>query len=177
MSGPLSSVALTPLQRIQTILGVEPDGIWGPKSQAALAAECGNAGPARTLSAATVHHVHASSFADPADIAAFKKCKAKGKTDQECFEVGDNGVGYWGDDTTNVDQPFVALHSDHLLERWGSLAAAKHKAVLVECNGKSMQCIVGDLCGVHERVDLAPGAQFVFGLEAPFLVPATWSWV
>jgi hypothetical protein len=148
---------VTKLAQIQQLLGVQPDGIWGPKSQAALDTECG-----RGLSAATptIHQVHASSFADPADIEAFKKCKATGRTDEQCFEVGDNGVGYWGDDTTNVDQLYVALHADHLRERWGSLAAAKHKAVLVECNGKSMQCIVGDLCGVHERVDLAPGAQF-----------------
>jgi hypothetical protein len=125
------------------------------------------------------------SFADPADIVAFKKWfaiyKHAGMSDHDAehaaYAKGDNGVGYWGDDTTNVDQPFVALHSDHLLERWGSLTAATHKPVLVECNGKPMQCIVGDLCGVHERVDLAPGAQFVFGLEPPFLVPATWSWV
>jgi len=43
-----------------------------------------------------IHKVIASSFADPADVRAFKRCKAQGKTDQECFRVGDNGVGCWG---------------------------------------------------------------------------------
>ena len=36
----------------------------------------------------------ASSFADLADVRAFKRAKAKGMTDQEAFRYGDNGIGF-----------------------------------------------------------------------------------
>jgi hypothetical protein len=79
---------MTTIQEIQTLLGVAADDIWGPVTQEAL----------RRLIVGEKdhHHVVASSFADPADIRAFKKCKATGKTDQQCFKVGDNGIGNGG---------------------------------------------------------------------------------
>jgi hypothetical protein len=40
-----------------------------------------------------VHVVKASSFADPADVVAVKKCLKSSKTENQCFAVGDNGVG------------------------------------------------------------------------------------
>ena len=40
-----------------------------------------------------VHVVKASSFADPADVVAFKKCLKSGKTAKQCLAVGDNGIG------------------------------------------------------------------------------------
>jgi hypothetical protein len=55
--------------------------------------------------------VKASSFADPADIKAFRRCKAAGHTDQYCFSKGDNGIGAWGGDTTS-DFPLCALPRD-----------------------------------------------------------------
>jgi hypothetical protein len=42
-----------------------------------------------------VHVVKASSFADPADVAVYKRCLKSGKTPVQCFAVGDNGVGLW----------------------------------------------------------------------------------
>lgn len=67
-----------------------------------------------------VHEVWASSFADPADVAAFKMCKLHGgyhsggvwhpgSSDNHCFEVGDNGIGYWGDDVSAGSGPSCAL--------------------------------------------------------------------
>src|SRR5687767_7411763 len=47
----------------------------------------------------------ASAFAYHADIVAFRKCKAQGKSDQQCFKVGDNGIGLWGDATYDTSVP------------------------------------------------------------------------
>src|ERR1044072_293201 len=68
------------------------DGAWGPLSQAAFDSIVHGKEREGT--------VLASSFADPADIAAFKKCKREGHTDSYCFKYGDNGIGYWGDETS-----------------------------------------------------------------------------
>ena len=78
------------IKAIQTILGVEADGIWGPKSQAALD---------ELVSGESIeveHETYASSFADPADVEAFEKCKADGHSDDYCFQFGDNGIGCYG---------------------------------------------------------------------------------
>jgi hypothetical protein len=43
--------------------------------------------------------VTASSFADPNDVAAYRRAIAQGKTPAEALKVGDNGIGKWGDQT------------------------------------------------------------------------------
>ena len=53
--------------------------------------------------------VIASSFADPKDIAAYKKAIAEGKTEAEALKVGDNGIGKWGDNTARDDVPMCAF--------------------------------------------------------------------
>lgn len=58
---------------------------------------------------ASTHKVWASSFADPADVAAFRRCKEQGKSDDECFKVGDNGVGVWNDDCSEGSGASCAL--------------------------------------------------------------------
>ena len=63
--------------------------------------------------------VIASSFADPADIAAYKKAIAAGKTEAEALKVGDNGIGKWGDDTTREDVPICALPPEDWEGKWG----------------------------------------------------------
>ena len=124
----------------------------------------------------------ASSFADLADIPAFKRAKAKGMTDQEAFRYGDNGLGCFGDDVTTLKIPYVAVPPDDMVERWGSVKAAKHKPVLVTINGVTHRCIVGDRMPWRKNIrnkaviDLAPGAQAAFGLKPPFMVPASWVW-
>jgi hypothetical protein len=62
-----------------------------------------------------VHVVKASSFADPADVAVYKKCLRSGRTALQC--VGDNGIGLWRDDTT-VAKPMCALPRDVWLAKW-----------------------------------------------------------
>jgi hypothetical protein len=125
---------------------------------------------------------YASSFADIADVRAFKRAKANGMTDVEAFEYGDNGVGCFGDDLTTLKVPYVAVPPDDMLEKWGSVKAAKHKAVDVKINGVTKRCLVGDRMpwrkNIRNRavIDLAPGAQKAFNLKPPFMVPASWEW-
>jgi hypothetical protein len=171
--------AIDKIKSIQTILGVIADGKFGPKSRAALddliaeAAELAMPPPSRS-----VHTVLASSFADPADVAAFRKCKAQGKSDQECFKVGDNGVGKWGDDTTGP-VPMCALPP----EDWKPFgSAARGKKVIVVCEGKTVVCELRDTMPAKANIkngagiDLNEAAWKALGHKPPQLRNATWQW-
>lgn len=163
---------MTKLEQIQTILGVKADGIWGVKSQAALNKEiAAHEGGSEGFKA------KASSFADPADVAAFKKCKATGKTDLQCFAVGDNGIGQFGKITAQDHTPMVALHAKDMIAKWGSVAGAAHREVQVQANGKATIARVEDRMSSPGRIDLNPAAAKALGLKPPFLVDATWIWV
>lgn len=155
------------IQRIQEMLDVEPDGIWGPKSQAALE---------RAIGREETFKAQASSFADEADLEAFKVCKRTGKTDEQCFKVGDNGIGQFGAETAQEHTPMVAVHADDMKAKWGSVAAAAHKPVLVTVGKKSVLASVEDRLGVKGRIDLNPAAAKELGLTPPFLVPCAWQW-
>lgn len=163
---------MSKIQQIQVILGVEPDGRWGPKSQAAL--DKLTTWPELPV----VRSVKASSFADPADVAAFHACKATGKSDRECFAVGDNGVGCWGDDTTGP-VPMCALPP----EDWKPLGTkARGARVLVKANGREVVCELRDTMPRRANIkngagiDLNPAACAALGLRPPVMVAATWEW-
>ncbi len=125
-----------------------------------------------------VHFVKASSFADPADVLAFKRCKAGGGTDQECFKVGDNAIGCWGD-STSAPVPMCALPR----EDWQPLgSAARGRKVLVKANGHSVVCELRDTMP-HKRnikngagIDLNPAAVAKLGMKPPIMIAATWQW-
>jgi hypothetical protein len=157
------------LKKIQKLLGVGTDGHWGPVSQGALNKKLGG-GAGFTATA--------SSFADPADVVAFNRCKAQGKSDQQCFKVGDNGIGQFGKITAQNHTPMVALHASDMIARWGSVLAAAHRAVTVTVNGKTVQATVEDRLGVAGRIDLNPATAKALGLTPPFLVKnCVWNWV
>lgn len=128
-----------------------------------------------------VHHVKASSFADPADVRAFKKCKAAGGSDQQCFKVGDNGIGLWGDDTT-ADKPMCALPREVWQDEWGMGNAARGALVEVTANGRTVVCELRDTMPRLENIkngagiDLNPAACKALGLRPPIFVSATWKW-
>jgi hypothetical protein len=157
------------LKKIQKLLGVGDDGFWGPVSQGALNQELGGSDGFSAI---------ASSFADPADVVAFKKCKAQGKSDNECFKVGDNGIGQFGKITAQTQIAMVAIHASDMIARWGSVTASAHRLVTVTINGKTIQASVEDRLGVAGRIDLNPAAAKQLGLTPPFLVKnCTWNWV
>ena len=166
---------------IQQILGVSPDGDIGPRTREAfdaldalpLDAEWPQTGQ-------QVHKVKASSFADPADIAAFKRCKASGLSDQQCFRVGDNGIGKWGDDCT-VNTPICALPPE-MWQEFGD--SARGKKVLVTGNKASVVCELRDtmphLEHIHNGagIDLNEAACHALGMRPPMMLDgATWQWV
>jgi hypothetical protein len=157
------------LKKIQKLLGVGDDGFWGPVSQGALNQELGGSDGFTAI---------ASSFADPADVVAFKKCKAQGKSDNECFKVGDNGIGQFGKITAQTQTAMVAIHASDMIARWGSVNASAHRLVTVTINGKTIQASVEDRLGVAGRIDLNPAAAKQLGLTPPFLLKnCTWNWV
>lgn len=166
------------IKAIQEILGVTADGIWGKQTQGALETIL-----YPTLRAENIHHVKASSFADPADVKAFKKCKGQGKSDQQCFKVGDNGIGCWGDSTAEDSGPSCALPPEDMEEKWGSVKGAKHKRVEVAGNGKTVVCVLKDRMPRRANIknkagiDLNPDAVRALGLEPPIMISATWKWV
>lgn len=127
----------------------------------------------------SIHHVTASSFADPADVRAFRRCKAQGKTDHECFRVGDNGIGRWGDDTTGP-KAMCALPP----EDWQPIAPyARGKRVLVTANGRSVICELRDTMPAKANIkngagiDLNPAAVAALGLRPPIMINATWQFI
>lgn len=163
-----ASVAIK--KRIQSGLGVLVDGQWGPKSQGALNLLAYKG----TL---TWIACEASSFADPADLRAFERCKATGKTNLQCFAVGDNGVGECGVITSQEHTPYVAVHLDFMVSRWGSKHAAWLREVEVVANGVTFRAKVGDRISAKGRIDLNPACLKLINKPAPLKTAAKWRWV
>lgn len=132
------------------------------------------------LNSATRHQVKATSFADPRDVAAFKRCKERGGSDKQCYRVGDNGIGFWGDDTTVG--LWVALPPEVMVATWGSVAAAKHKSVVVQCQrtGEEVIAQVGDtmphLVNITNGagIDLSPQTCAALALSIPAEAQVVW---
>lgn len=131
----------------------------------------------------------ASSFADPADVRAFEACKRKGKSDLECFKVGDNGIGCWGDVTAQTSTPMCALPPQEMERRWGSVEQSRHRWVRVTVTqvghdsfGKSVRCLLADRMPRKTNksgagIDLNPAASEALGLTPPHLIEVVWEWV
>ena len=164
------------LAKIQKLLGVEDDGFWGPKSQKALN-DVLTGGKSEGGGGNGPFDAEASSFADPKDLKDFQKCKAQGKTDKQCFKVGDNGIGKFGKLTAQTTTPMVAVHPIDAKKRWGSMDAAAHRMVRVTVGSKSVVASVEDQLGVEGRIDLNPAAAKKLGLNPPFTTDCTWEWV
>jgi peptidoglycan hydrolase-like protein with peptidoglycan-binding domain len=164
------------IKQIQRILGVIDDGIWGPKTQAALDRAIGH-DQTIDISGTGWHEGLGSSFADPADIRAFKRCKAQGKSDQECFKVGDNGIGKWGADTT-TPVPMCALPR----EDWAHLAKPAGTIVLVEHDGQVVRTELQDTMPARANIkngaiiDLNQAAWRKLGKTPPVLTQVRWRW-
>jgi hypothetical protein len=131
----------------------------------------------------TRHKVKATSFADPADIHAFQRCKERGGTDKECFAKGDNGIGLWDQSCAEGTGPCCALPPEDYIEQWGSINVAKNKLVLVERLGKSVICDCRDRMPYRKfitngaGIDLNPDACKALGLRPPASATVTWRWI
>lgn len=166
------------IKELQTFLGVEPDGSFGPKSMAALEAVLH---PVKTAPN-ELHSVIASVFADAADLEAFRKCKAQGKSDEECFAIGDNGIGLWGESTAPGTGPSVALSPEDMEEGWGSVNAAKSKKVDVTYKTTTVTCVLKDRMPHRANIrngagiDLNEDARQMLGIPKGAMVRVTWKW-
>jgi len=69
-----------------------------------------------------------------------------------------------------------------MIEKWGSIADAKHKPVIVTSNGQISKCILKDRMPwkkhIHNGagIDLIPTLFEAVGLEPPIMAGATWQW-
>lgn len=198
---------MTKLQKVQEILGVVTDDIWGPKSQLALQheieetvdandkieqiqAEIGAKVDGRwgiesqeafnaIKADGTWHNTTFTSFADPADVIAFNKCKREtGKSDVFCFGRGDNGIGQFGKITAQEHTPMVAIHNDEMVRMWGSQAGAAHRPVELKLPGTDLivEATCEDRISERNKVDLNPASFKRLGLNAPFTERGQWRW-
>ena len=125
----------------------------------------------------------ASSFADPADVAAYREAISEGKTEEEALEVGDNAIGCWGDNTSSDERPMCALPPDDWKAKWGDGAAARGAKVAVTYQGKT---VIGELRDTMPAkaniqngagIDLNPGFAKAFGVNPPFMLnDVEWNW-
>lgn len=174
-------------QAIQEILHVNEDGEIGPETMKALNFLCALPDgaqfplPPNSESVSGDHRVLASDFADPSDLRGFNSCKAEGKTDGECFRVGDNCIGKWGKSTAEGTGPCFALPP----EEWAHLGDAANGAVLVVTNPANGKTVEGDLRDTMPhialiengcRIDCNPDAIAALGLVHPVTAPVVWRW-
>ncbi len=127
--------------------------------------------------------VIASSFADPADVAAYRKAIAEGKSRAEAPKLGDDAIGKWGDDTSSQDKPMCALPPEDWEAKWGPGDAARGQKVAVTYNGAT---VIGELRDTmpHKAnitngagIDLNPGFAKAFGVKPPFMLHnVKWEW-
>ena len=176
--------ATNTLKSVQSLIGTVADGKFGPKSFAAL-----NKLIITADGGAVVHSGLASSFADPADVAAYKRCRANGGSFNECLAVGDNGegtpaLGDVGEDgnrhptDTTGSTPMCALPPGD----WKPLGdKAPGALVLVTHDGIKVVCELRDTLPAKPKhgvvIDLNPAAAKALGLKPPFMVPATWQFI
>jgi hypothetical protein len=119
---------------------------------------------------------YASSFADPADIRRFRKCKAEGKSDKQCFKVGDNGIGFWGDDVSEGTGSACALPPEVI-----ELNGLRHNyPVIVSRNERKTIALLKDHMphlrnlANDARIDLNPDACRELGLVPPVMTEVTY---
>lgn len=175
---------------IQGILLVAEDGQIGLRTIRALTLLTSlpddSAWPPGTITApddAGWNQVKASSFADPADVSAFRRCKADGGTDMHCFSVGDNGIGFTGLDCSAGSGPACALPPEDWMAKWGSSANAAGKPVRVRINDIEVVMPMKDTMphkvNIHNGagIDLSPDAVEALGQHPPLMIAAEWQWV
>lgn len=125
-----------------------------------------------------IHEGIATTFADPADIRAFKRCKAQGKTDQQCFKVGDNGIGCWGDDCT-AWKPYVAVSPDYwkqLKNPRGAKVKVWHGAVFITAELRDTLPAVKNVTN-GAVIDLNACAAEALGIPVPCSANVKWQFI
>jgi hypothetical protein len=139
-----------------------------------------------------IHKVWASSFANSEDIRRFRKCKIEGgywlhgvwhpgSSDKHCFEIGDNGIGFWGQDVSEGSGPACALPPE-VIEYYG---LHKDSPLIVKNLANDVEATVlvrdhmPDIAYLEKhdrkyRIDLNPDACHALGIPIPAEQLVTW---
>ena len=98
--------------------------------------------------------------------------------------MGDNGIGCWDDDVSQGTGSSCALPPDDMIERWGSIDAAKHKPVEVSIGDRNSTIAILKDRMLWERhitngagIDLNPDACAALNLTSPIMVRVVWRWL
>lgn len=113
------------------------------------------------------------SVATRQDLARFAKCVSKGESAAKCLAVGDNGVGYWGDDTWKTKGPAICA-----LPAAVAVHNKKVRVTLSIGHGKPFVCICRDRAPAG-IIDLNPAALIAAGLSRDDDIDdpnAHWEW-
>lgn len=170
---------------IQQLLHVADDGVFGDLTMSAMAVLAHANADVWPVPAAPdgAHEVKATSFADPADVRAFRQCKAGGNSDQFCFRKGDNGLGFGKYDCTAGSGPACALPP----EFWAQFPDARDGKRLVkitnDANGLVLICPQKDTMphlpniANGAGIDLNSDACAALKISVPADARVTWEWV
>jgi len=124
----------------------------------------------------------ATSFADPADIERYLAAKAAGKTEQEALDVGDNGIGCWGDNTKQGSGARSSLPAHVIIARWGYMKNGRGRLIRVFLGEKWIDTILSDEGpGPKEEaeghgLDLNFDAWAALGITVPAEQQVQWDW-
>ena len=133
----------------------------------------------------------ASSFADPADLAAFKKWykiyRDHGMSDEAATKAalakGDNGIGFTGIFCATDKECLCALPPEEWKSKWKTKTEASGKGVNVTYKGKTVAGKLGDTMPPEGKrlnealIDFNPGFAKAFGVKPPFMLKGvSWEW-
>jgi hypothetical protein len=138
-----------------------------------------------------MENIIASSFADPADVEAFKKWfkiyRDQGMSEdaatKAAFRKGDNGIGFTGVFCATEAECLCALPPEEWKAKWGTKKNAAGKGVIVTYKGKEIPGRLGDTMPAKDKrlndalIDLNPGFAKAFGERPPFMLRGvSWRW-
>ncbi|HUD75314.1 MAG TPA: hypothetical protein VMQ76_09605 [Terracidiphilus sp.] len=124
----------------------------------------------------------ATSFADPADITAYERAKARGATEEQALAVGDNGIGYYGFDTKKGSGARSSLPAHVIVDRWGSMTNGRGRLIRVFFKSQWIDTILSDEGpGPKEEaeghgLDLNYDAWAALGVSVPAEEQVEWDW-
>ena len=111
----------------------------------------------------------ATSFADESDLLAYNRAIKSGSTPQHALELGDNGVGAWGQSTVRGTGPCCALSPK-------TKGFGRGRIVRVFYGDRFVDCDIRDI-GPENVIDLNPDAVEALGLRPPLAVLVDWTFL
>lgn len=111
---------------------------------------------------------YASVFANPEDLRRYEEAIARGATHHEALQVGDNGIGYNGDNTASLTDPIVGLPES-------TPGFAYNRRVLIDGPKGQVVARIAETGAPKGRIDLNPAAAVAVGHPGG-VVPVSWKY-